>query len=278
MKKRAFTLIELLVVISIISLLSTVTFNALGDAREKARIASVQKSIASYTHVYGNPTITFPLDSAFGNYTEINGYSVLTRMYGSYSFPDTSLGKAVRFADGGYVSIDSPTSGYNLGAMENQSGGAISFWFLEESKQSSQPWIVNWGNATPAFQTRNVSGQHGLEIYWYGSTGMSPHTNYRSEHIPISMGRWYHVMFTWVMGVNDGGISTIYPDGHFELYLDGILVDDSDDFYPGPQDGSGGQGTPMTTYGSRIGDPTSSHKYIGYINDIRVYHRPLFNY
>jgi prepilin-type N-terminal cleavage/methylation domain-containing protein len=50
MNQKAFTLIELLVVISIISLLSSVVFASLSDAREKGRIAAIQQSASSLHH------------------------------------------------------------------------------------------------------------------------------------------------------------------------------------------------------------------------------------
>jgi len=61
--KKGFTLIELLVVISIISLLSTVTFASLGSARDKAKIAKAQSDLVQLRNaisIMGEDTGVWP--------------------------------------------------------------------------------------------------------------------------------------------------------------------------------------------------------------------------
>ncbi|MCK5023096.1 MAG: prepilin-type N-terminal cleavage/methylation domain-containing protein [Candidatus Aenigmarchaeota archaeon] len=53
-KQKGFTLIELLMVIAVVSLLSTIVLGSLNDAREKGRIAAIQKFSSNLHHTTGD--------------------------------------------------------------------------------------------------------------------------------------------------------------------------------------------------------------------------------
>jgi len=109
-KNKAFTLIELLVVVAIISLLSSVVFSSLKDARLKSRDAQrkmefnqVEKALYFYFDKYGH----YPLNmngTQSPYYDNFNNMAQLLVNEGFLSkIPVSPCGSSCSYVDGGYA-------------------------------------------------------------------------------------------------------------------------------------------------------------------------------
>jgi general secretion pathway protein G len=147
---RGFTLIELLVVVSIISLISTIVFGAISDARVKARNTAKNNLVMEYTkalELYRNDNGTYPRhigqetlykcigfaesgDNCFGD--EYSGSNSINNAFSNYMSGDFSQRNSIMFnqynLDGIlYKCTDSTCTEYTLEwALEKNISNCIS--------------------------------------------------------------------------------------------------------------------------------------------------------
>jgi len=266
-RKRGFTLIELLMVLAIISLLSGVVYSSLNQAREKARVAAAVQYSESLKHVYGDKLISeWVFNDGSNNAIDTSGNGLT----GSFHSPQTPkyvpgvIGNAVNLTGSGtggsadYIRIDQNAKS-NL-IMENTSGGAIEFWYMQTGTHGGWSGIMTWRNYRPSFLTGYIGGNLQFIVRWTGAVGMCGAGNQSCAVIPVTLDKWHHVMFTWTSDYKSSG------NGYYELYYDGNLKE-ARNFTPGAQE----------NVDSDIGIAGGSQNFVGYIDGVRVYNEPLFD-
>jgi prepilin-type N-terminal cleavage/methylation domain-containing protein len=207
MNQKAFTLIELLVVISIISLLSSVVFASLSDAREKARIAAGQKFESSLDHAIRDDLIgewlldecsgtTVSDTSGFGNDGTFSGSPPTW----STDTPNNS-GCSLEFdGSSNYVIID------NNFVMNDTTSFTYTAWI--------KPSV---GNNMAVFSAR-CSDYDCFTIAPSGAVSLRLDDSPISSLSTLESGRWYHVAVAYDYDSSDKTNSTVtfYIDGKFD--------------------------------------------------------------
>jgi prepilin-type N-terminal cleavage/methylation domain-containing protein len=217
MKHKGFTLIELLVVISIISLLSSVVFASLSDAREKGRIAAAQKFSSSLHHTIGDELVGEWLfdgnsndTSGFGNHAVLHGTPLPAPPYVEGV---VSSSQGIAF-DGvsQFASISNPDGGVlDIG---NRDSYTINFWMKSTNKGGDVSVSEHWqGDGYPwAIRGPNTSGVVSFAIYNgacpVGCCGVSVNTGK-----DVADGKFHNYAL-----IRDFDNKTL------SLYVDGILV------------------------------------------------------
>jgi prepilin-type N-terminal cleavage/methylation domain-containing protein len=242
-----FTLIELLVVISIISLLSSVVFASLNDAREKAHVSTLMQWSQSIKSVLGTD-ILFELE--FDDPNDIFRDTVAGN--------DPSNSRITYFEDGLFEgSIDATPSNDGITYIQgfpDKKEGTIELVFNLQVLNSGKNGLLKFDNSQPSIQIDKT--QPTLEVYWNGATGMRGPVQNRTNGYRITSKRWYHVVFTWTSDYRETGV------GRYKLYVDGQLVEESS-FTPGPYSSG------FNSLGQSSG--FSSTNFMGYIDRVRLY-------
>jgi prepilin-type N-terminal cleavage/methylation domain-containing protein len=249
---RAFTLIELLVVISIISLLSSVVFASLSDAREKGRIAAAQKFSSGMDHAIRDELVgewTFDNDtlvdtSGFGN----DGQFVSAPI----GYTDGVFERGVQFTGGG--SPKRTTGGYiqlNANLDVDSNNHSISFWY-----KSSQSYFQM------LFQRELVSTNSNIEF--------APSNN--TIHVEGIVNNIWQKEFDTGIDIDDGRFhhyALVFSGADSRLYVDGSLSDiksENTDIPDFRYRFFGGYGNTTWPYGE---SPT------GVMDDVRIYSKAL---
>jgi prepilin-type N-terminal cleavage/methylation domain-containing protein len=202
MNKNGFTLIELLVVISIISLLSSVVFASLSDAREKGRIAAGQKFDSSVDHSIRDTLI---LEWSFeNNFNDSSGRGNVPTPHNSPTFtPEGMKGNALS------LNGSNQWIGFSGGVFPDagQCDFTITMWSYNEGMSSS------------------LKG--GLFIGAQGTASGITYLSYNDSNLELRIGRPGNIVVKDVGGsFSDKWMHTavVFEDRIPTLYLDGQQV------------------------------------------------------
>lgn len=260
-KQRAFTLLELLVVISIIGLLSSIIFVALGGVRDKAKRAKALHFAAQVHHALGaeavgiwdfgdqaNPTKD---SSGYNNDGTING-AVYTCASTDKNNTPSGQGCALSFNGvNDYVGVAASSELTNAALHYT-----VSIWVNPKIDGDYWTGVVGKPGRNYNFWLGNSNDPNGGFIHHRFHTTAStnvgcPDTSAGS----IPMDKWSHVVIT-----NDGSKCQTYINGELktEITFGGSLVADSTPLYIG-RNLDGGDG----------------NYYRGIIDDVRIYSKAL---
>jgi prepilin-type N-terminal cleavage/methylation domain-containing protein len=251
-----FTLIELLVVISIISLLPSVVFASLSDAREKAQIASIKQKVAGIQHMYGQGVGRVSFDQPSGS-TVINGVSFPIQLSGPgvFEYTDEGIyGNAMNFSgniDQMYI---------NTGTLErvqalSSEKGTYMFWFYYDKEPTVNNLdLLKYGTGFTHYPRIfiGLSTSRGLNIQW---------PNDISFRVTVEPNKWHHVIFSWIS-------DPIYPGGYHQLYIDGEFV----------RDGAGPVTAQSETNTSFRLTMSGQENNLMKLDDLYILHEPIFEY
>jgi prepilin-type N-terminal cleavage/methylation domain-containing protein len=251
MNKNGFTLIELLVVISIISLLSSVVFASLSDAREKGRIAAGQKFSSSMDHAIRDELVgewTFDNDTLVDT-GGLGNNGVYEGGIGALDYIDGVMGRALNF--NGLTARERA----NFGAFTIGSKGTYSLWIRGVKKAGDQrseniyPLGIQ-GNHSLLGPNGGTAGRFGL-ITRRG--GVNYYYDWGNQN--LYDGRWHMYTVSW-------------DETNVRAYLDGVQIG-----APKPHGGNIFIGSAALKAGAGWSDTYGTHT--GDLDDIRVYARTL---
>jgi prepilin-type N-terminal cleavage/methylation domain-containing protein len=264
MKKlnSGFTLIELLLVIAIISLLTSIIFPNLNDAREKARIASGKNFSATLKNALGVDLVgEWTFDNDIGTtVVDTSGHNRnATRTGGSYD--------SNSILDGGYsfngivngegIAVDAPGDVEIVDALIAAQALTIEFWFYPTSYPDSRENIVGLGGSAIYISSGKLSS-------WIMGINNTYGDSFRvSNNPPINT--WTHVALTWD---SNTGITNFYQNG---VLTDSIVL-------PGTtyKQLLGAMGTPNNkVLIMRSSSPATLPGPPGSIDNVRIYTRSL---
>jgi prepilin-type N-terminal cleavage/methylation domain-containing protein len=293
MKNRThgFTLIELLVVISIISLLSSVVIANLNEAREKARIAALLQSRASFEHAYGDRMV---FDTNFDSTSTVNtlgtvvsGFSSAVQVPSTPTYVSGVTGQAINLT----AATNNDRVYYwwtNTKDMDTTLKGSVEAWFFQtgpgfggggEPKRE----LIDWRVGKPTVYIAPATQR--LRVVWDWATftsdlgvvcGFNLSSLTACSVDTVSSNKWHHVSFSWIAN----GISSKYPNGHYELYLDGKL-NARGTFIPDVTSPSGSNSIQSDQASYRyvyLGASGNDNNFEGYIDEFRAFDEPLFEY
>jgi prepilin-type N-terminal cleavage/methylation domain-containing protein len=241
-----FTLIELLVVISIISLLSSVVFASLSDAREKGRIAAAQKFSSSMHHAIGDELVgewTFDNDTL----VDTSGFNHVGLAQGGFNVPadfvDGVMARAIELNGvSEYIGLNND---YWRAVFNDNTDWTISAWVKPAAYVDSS--IVG-----QRYSTSVILGMRNTGKLFFGVDDIR-----RESSSALTLGKWQHVTVTYTN-----------PEHEAVLYIDGEIV------YSGvTYDGSGiGSGDNNLAIGWQMrNDPGMPTYFNGSIDDVRIY-------
>ncbi len=247
---KGFTLIELLVVISIIGMLSSVVLAALTSARNKAYVArgnTFNTNIRSALFDYS--TVAFPLNEGVGN-TVTDEVSKI-----QIQFTDSSVWAPVDSPSGGGTSIilDGTKTGDFLQAVmpsPHSDGFTMSVW-VKTTDTSTLRYI---------FSNRQFGPNPGLVGLAINSGNVYTQLN---GSLPVTSngfvnnGQWHHIVWS------NGNSNT-------SIYIDGAL-----DKGPTSHPRSSPSITPLPRLGGDPATSDGSDRFIGRIDDFRLYAKSL---
>jgi len=253
---RGFTLIELLMVIAIVSLMSSIVFASLNDAREKARMAAGLQFSSSLYHTLGSEVAgIWNLDDGSGSSaSDTSGYSNNGTLMNNPSWSNDIPGK-----NGSSLSFDGTNDYINIGIRESlqmrDGSVTVEFWIKPNTWAGGYRGLFV-GSAGGGLQGYGVTlHTNGTKIVGeiYGSLGGRQLV---SRNIGIKIGEWNHIAIVFE-GENNFIQGFLNGNEKFKVSINdpGSVVSTSGFFI-----------------GSHVG---SSWFYNGLMDDIRVYKRAL---
>jgi prepilin-type N-terminal cleavage/methylation domain-containing protein len=251
MKHKGFTLIELLVVISIISLLSSVVFASLSDAREKGRIAAGQSFGSSLHSAIGDRLVgewRFDTDTV-SQVIDSSGMSNHCAYQGGLGLSDRVLGVfglAVKLD--GFDDYLNCGSGSNLSLSPTQEI-TIGAWVYPTVSSTGR--IVRLGTSEGTNRGTHLQIRSSDEFEFYVGDG----TVRKYARSAGAINKW-----SYVVGTFDGQSVTLYVDGKLTA---------SDTF---------SSQTVIEYYNSQryIGAfGNQNAPFVGYIDNVRIYSKAL---
>ena len=251
--KRGFTLIELLVVISIISLLSSIVYAFLSNARNSANIAAGMQFSSSVYHSVGDSAVLS------WNFDESSGDAIDTTLNGNNGSFIGFANRTTNTYSGKGRALDLTSTGYvEKNAVDTD---AISLNSLQSFTLSA--WIYKTNNGGQGYILNKSYPEGGLGYSMFttddGKVSLRINSSFaNSSSGIIQLNKWQNIVFT-----SNGGIIKLYINGQ-ETSLD--------------QPNMGSVTITGVIYPFRVGARSSGfglNYFYGYIDDVRVYTRTI---
>ena len=263
---KGFTIVELLIVIVVIAILAAITIVAYTGIQERAKTSAVQsaasqvaKTVATYAATNND---TYPTSLAAANisntsditYTYIVNNTTSPKNY-CISATDTgnpAIAYAFTSASGGIVAGECVTNlatnpRLESGAVWGNNGGAAAVITNEQSYMDGQSMRVTRTGTGDDFRLANTTLQPGhtysYSVWTYatgaGATGNSRNlwlynqsggTPYIDLRYSSSYNSW-QLLSTQYVPINAVLTSRVYPMTGQNLYLDGMLIVETDNLY-----------------------------------------------
>lgn len=253
-RTRGFTLIELLVAISIISLLSSIIFASLSNARESARLAAGMQASTNYDRTVAANAV------GIWSFEEMGAGT--THDASGFGFTGTLVGGAQQInaatcdlGFGGCLQLDG--TGYVTTALKDEVGRLHA---VGGNQFATSAWVNRSSGGVTDQVIMGITGGVGTGatfVVW-ATTGGKLRVRFNGGTITdlldnMETGKWYFVTIVWdgatMLGYIDGGSPMVLPIGGAAL-----------------QDFS-------FTMGAR--SDGSNNRFVGMIDEVRVFNTPL---